>query len=67
MHIIPFRKRECFTGEASQSLPEGIEPPLNMIGLARFFANLLMSPLIKHEAVRFPTVTERQRVHIGIR
>lgn len=59
MQIVASGKSQGATGEAAQALTQGIEPPLDMAGLAAVLANGLMAIRGENALVSVPEIAER--------
>lgn len=57
MDVIPFGKGEGFAGKASETLAQGVEPPLDMSGLTFFFANHAVKVKVKDIGIGLPAIT----------
>ena len=65
MKTVGLGKRQGFTNETSQSLAQGVEPALDMVGFAAVFADRLMTVSGKHALIRVPGITERVATGVG--
>ncbi len=67
MHPIRFRERERLSDEPCESLPQRVNPPLDMRRLARRFADRRVLRRREHQLVRFPEVAKTMQHAISCR
>ena len=65
MKPIRLGERQGFANEASQPLPQGIEPTLNMVGLAAIFTRRLMAVSGKDALISLPEIAERAAARLS--
>lgn len=62
-----FGKGQGFAYEPSQALAQGVEPALNVLGLATVFAHRLMTVGSENTLVGIPEIAERVAARVGAR
>jgi hypothetical protein len=65
MKAVGFGKRQGFSNKTNQALPQGVEPTLNMVRLATFFAHRLMTVRRENTLIGIPKIAERMRAFVG--
>ena len=67
MKTVGLGKRQGFANKPRQALAQGIEPALDMVGLAAVFPDRLMAVRRKDALIRLPEIAERAAARIGAR
>ena len=65
MKTVGLGKGQGFADKASQSLTQGVEPALDMVGLAAILADRLMAVSGKHALIGVPEIAERAAACVG--